>query len=158
MMRLTRYPKMSAPGTSELLNRHLAAATDPHGQQKQAHRNMRGSTFMAVHELFDGVARGAKSDSDLIAERTAGLDAVAEKTVQVASQRTFAVPHPLRIADESQRLFPATTVLAAFGQSAREAIGESAAIGDASTADFFIEISRGVNDRLWFVESHAAPI
>jgi starvation-inducible DNA-binding protein len=64
----------------------------------------------------------------------------------------------LRIADESQRLFPATTVLAGFGQSAREGIGQSAAIGDANAADFFIEISRGVNDRLWFVESRAAPI
>jgi starvation-inducible DNA-binding protein len=49
-------------------------------------------------------------------------------------------------------------VLAAFGQSAREGIGQSAAIGDANTADFFIEISRRVDDRLWFVESHAAPI
>jgi starvation-inducible DNA-binding protein len=160
MMRLTHntLSENVCAQTSELLNRRLAPAIDPHGQLKQARRNVGGPTFIAVPELFDRVTREAESDSDLIAERTVGRDAVAEKTVQVASERTFAVPYPLRIADESQRLFPVAAVLAAFGQSAREAIGQSAAIGDADTADFFIEISRGVDDRLWFVESHAAPI
>src|ERR1700685_1061267 len=44
------------------------------------------------------------------------------------------------MADESQHLFAVAAALAAFAQSAGEAIGRSAAIGDADTADFFIEI------------------
>jgi starvation-inducible DNA-binding protein len=144
--------------TSELLNRHLAATIDLHGQLKQAHWNVRGPTFIAVHELFDKVAGEAESYSDLIAERAAGLGAVAEGTVQVASERTFLVRYPLQIADESQHLFAVAAALAAFGQSAREAIGQSAAVGDADTADLFTEISRGVDHQLWLVESHAAPI
>jgi len=64
---------------------------------KQAHWNVRGPTFIAVHELFDKVAEEAESYSDLLAERAAGLGAVAEGTVQVAAERSFLVPCPLRI-------------------------------------------------------------
>ena len=38
--------------TVKLLNKHLAAAIDLHGQLKQAHRNVRGPAFIGVHVLF----------------------------------------------------------------------------------------------------------
>jgi len=141
----------------ELLNRHLAAAIDLHGQLKQAHWNVRGPSFIGVHELFDKVAGEADSYSDQIAERAAGLGGVAEGTVQVATERSFLVPYPLRIADENQHIFAVAATLAAFGQSTRDAIGQSEAVGDADTADLFTEISRGVDQQLWLVESHVAP-
>jgi starvation-inducible DNA-binding protein len=146
--------------TAEILNRHLAAAIDLHGQLKQAHWNVRGPTFIAVHGLFDKVAEEAEeaeSYSDLLVERAAGLGAVAEGTVRVAAERSFLVPYPLRIADEKEHIFAVAVPLAAFGQSAREAIGQSAAIGDADTADLLTQISRGVDHQLWLVESHAVP-
>jgi len=93
---------------------------------------------------------------DLIAERAAGLGGVAEGTVQVASERSFLIPYPLRIADENQHIFAVAATLAAFGQSARDAIGQSETLGDADTADLFTEISRGVDRQLWLVESHVA--
>jgi starvation-inducible DNA-binding protein len=141
----------------ELLNRHLAAAIDLHGQLKQAHWNVRGPSFIGVHELFDKVAGEAESYSDLIAERAAGLGGAAEGTVQVASDRSFLIPYPLRIADENQHIFAVAATLAAFGQSARDAIGQSETVGDADTADLFTAISRGVDHQLWLVESHVAP-
>ena len=141
----------------ELLNKHLAAAIDLHGQLKQAHWNVRGPAFIAVHELFDKVASEAEAYSDLIAERAGGLGGVAEGTVQVATKRSFLIPYPLRIADENQHIFAVAATLAAFGQSARDAIGQAAALGDADTADLFTEISRGIDHQLWFVESHVAP-
>ena len=142
---------------SELLNRHLAAAIDLHGQLKQAHWNVRGPNFIAIHELFDKVATDADIYSDQIAERTAGLGAIAEGTVQVAAANSFLIPYPLRIADEKEHVFAVASTLAAFGQSIREAIGHSAAIGDADTADLFTEISRGVDRHIWLVELHATP-
>ena len=143
--------------TTEILNRHLAAAIDLHGQLKQAHWNVRGPTFIAIHELFDKVASEAERYSDLLAESAAGLGAVAEGTVQVASELSFLVPYRLRIADEKEHVFAVAATLAAFGQSAREAIGQTTALGDADTADLFTEIPRGVDDQLWLVESHAIP-
>ena len=54
-------------------------------------------------------------------------------------------------------MFAVSGTLAAFGQSAREAIDQAATFGDADTADLFTEISRGIDHQLWFVESHIVP-
>lgn len=137
-----------------LLNRHLAAAFDLHGQLKQAHWNVRGLAFIAVHELFDKVAGEVEDISDLLAERTGALGGTAQGTIQVAVGQSFMVPYPLGVADERQHIFAVSGALAAFGQSAREAITLSTGFGDADTADLFTAISRGVDHQLWFVESH----
>lgn len=141
----------------ELLNLHLAAAIDLHAQMKQAHWNVRGPGFIAIHELFDKVSVKVEDFSDLIAERAGGLGGTAYGTVQTAVQKSFLIPYPLGIADELQHLFAVSGALAAFGSSVIEAIEKSTDIGDATTADLFTEISRGVDLQLWFVESHLAP-
>jgi starvation-inducible DNA-binding protein len=140
----------------ELLNKHLAAAIDLHAQLKQAHWNVRGPGFIAIHELFDKVAAEVENYSDLIAERAGALGGIAQGTVQLAAKRSFLVPYPLDIADEQQHVFTISGTLAAFGQSAREASAQAATFGDADTADLFTEISRGTDRQLWFVESHVA--
>ena len=154
-MRLTRntLSENVCAQTSEMLSRRLAAVIHPHGQPKQAHRNVGGPSFVAVPELSDRVTREAESDSDLIAERTAGLGAVAEGQSRSRPSELSLSRAPCGSPTKAN-----SAALAAFGQSAREAIGQSAATGDADTVDFFIEISRSVEDRLWLVESHAAPI
>jgi starvation-inducible DNA-binding protein len=141
----------------ELLNKHLAAAIDLHAQAKQAHWNVRGPGFIAIHELFDKVSEDIEKYSDMIAERAGGLGGTAHGTIQVATERSFLVPNDLGIADEASHVFAVSAALAAFGQSARDAIGLATAYGDVDTADMFTEISRGIDKQLWFVESHAAP-
>jgi starvation-inducible DNA-binding protein len=142
----------------ELLNKHLAAAIDLHAQVKQAHWNVRGPSFIAIHELFDKVSTEVESYSDLIAERAGGLGGTAYGTIQVAAERSFLVPYPLGIADEQEHVFAVSGTLAAFGQSAREAIDQAATFGDADTADLFTEISRGIDHQLCRgVPGHAGP-
>ncbi len=141
----------------ELLNKHLAAAIDLHAQVKQAHWNVRGPGFIAIHELFDKVSEAVEDFSDQLAERAGGLGGTAHGTVQVAAERSFLIPYPHGIADEKQHVFAVAGSLAAFGQSAREAIGQATKFGDVDTADLFTEVSRGIDQQLWFVESHLAP-
>jgi DNA-binding ferritin-like protein len=43
-----------------LLNRNLASAIDLERQAKQAHWNVKGPNFIALHELFDKVAEAAE--------------------------------------------------------------------------------------------------
>jgi starvation-inducible DNA-binding protein len=141
----------------ERLNIHLAAAIDLHAQTKQAHWNVRGPGFMAIHTLFDTVSGEVEHFSDMLAERAGGLGGTANGTIQTAVTRSFLIPYPLGIADEVQHLFAVASALAAFGGSVIEAIERSTAIGDPTTADLFTEISRGVDQQLWFVESHQSP-
>jgi starvation-inducible DNA-binding protein len=141
----------------ELLNKHLSAAIDLHAQMKQAHWNVRGPGFIAIHELFDRVSTEVENYSDLLAERAAGLGGTANGTVQTAAKHSFLIPYPLGVADELEHLFAVSGALAAFGQSIIEAIAKSAEIEDPTTADLFTEISRGIDQQLYFVESHLTP-
>ena len=141
----------------EVLNKQMTAAVDLHAQMKQAHLNVRGPVFIAIHELFDKVSMVVENYSDLIAERIGGLGGTAHSTIQVAPERSFLVRHPLDFADEHQHVFAVSGRLAAFGQSVWEAIGQATTFGDTSTAELITEISRGIDLQLWFVESHIAP-
>jgi starvation-inducible DNA-binding protein len=141
----------------ELLNKYLAAAIDLHGQVKQAHWNVRGPAFIALHELFDRVATDVETYSDQIAERTGALGGEAEGTIQKAAEKSFLTPYPFGLAEDHQHVFAVSAALAAFGDGIRTAIGETAAWGDPATADLLTGISRGTDAQLWFVESHMAP-
>jgi starvation-inducible DNA-binding protein len=137
-----------------LLNRHLAAAIDLHAQVKQAHWNVRGPTFIAIHELFDKVADVVEEYSDKIAERAGSLGGTAEGTVQTATERSFLEPYRLGVADAAAHISTVTAALASFGESVRNAIDESDEFGDIDSSDLFTEVSRGIDQQLWLVESH----
>jgi starvation-inducible DNA-binding protein len=137
-----------------LLNRHLAAAIDLHAQVKQAHWNVRGPTFIAIHELFDKIADVVEEYSDKIAERAGTLGGAAEGTVQAAAERSFLEPYRLGVADAARHIEAVTAALASFGESVRKAIDESDQFGDIDTSDLFTEVSRGIDYQLWLVESH----
>ncbi|PBN43586.1 DNA starvation/stationary phase protection protein Dps [Sphingobium sp. D43FB] len=141
----------------DLLNKHLAAAIDLHAQLKQAHWNVRGPAFIAIHELFDRISVEAEAMSDVIAERVGGLGGVAKGTLQVAAERSFLPPYLLGVGQEEMHLGAIAAALAAFGTSARGAIGEATAFGDVDTADLFTEVSRTTDKQLWFIESHNVP-
>jgi starvation-inducible DNA-binding protein len=140
--------------SAEVLNRHLAAAIDLHAQVKQAHWNVRGPAFIAIHELLDKVADVVEGYSDTIAERAAALGGTAEGTIQVAVKQSFLKGYELGVSDEKTHLTAVTAALAAFGDSVRKAIDEAAAFGDQDTSDVFTEVSRGIDYQTWLVESH----
>ncbi len=141
----------------DLMNLHLAAALDLHGQIKQAHWNVRGAGFIAVHELFDTIAGQVLAMSDLLAERTGALGGTAQGTIQTAAATSFLVPYPHGIASVREHLFAVASSLAAFGQSARDAIDKASAFPDADTTDLFTNISREIDQALWFIEAHQEP-
>ena len=150
-------PELIRAQAVALLNLHLAAAIDLQAQVKQAHWNVRGPAFVAVHGLFDSVAAAVGDYGDLLAERTAALGGTAHGTIQVAAERSFLLRYPLGIADEKQHIFAVAAALAAFGQSVNAAIGQAASFGDANTADLMTTVSRGIDQQLWLVEAHATP-
>jgi len=138
-----------------LMNQRLADAVDLQTQIKQAHWNVKGPSFIALHELFDDVYEAVASYTDLIAERIAQLGGIAEGTARVAAGRSRLEEYPLAIAEGLAHVAAVSKALSTFGHETRNAIAQSDELGDAVTADMFTEITRGIDKWLWFVESHS---
>ena len=138
----------------EILNQRLADASDLKSQAKQAHWNVKGMNFIALHELFDQVATETEGYTDLIAERITTLGGVALGTVRVAAQNSSLSEYPLEIADGAAHVDALSNALADFGKKVRADIDKTDELGDKDTADIFTEISRGIDKLLWFVEAH----
>lgn len=138
-----------------LMNQRLADAVDLQMQMKQAHWNVKGPNFIALHELFDKVDAAVASYVDTIAERIVQLGGIAEGTVRVAAARSRLPEYPLEIADGMTHVEAVARALSTFGREARDTIDEANALDDAGTADLFTEVSRGIDKWLWFVEAHS---
>src|SRR5439155_6610562 len=80
----------------ELLNTRLADAIDLQTQCKQAHWNVKGPDFIALHKLFDEVNGAVEEYVDLIAERAVQLGGVADGTARVAAKRPSLPEYALR--------------------------------------------------------------
>src|SRR5437870_12822265 len=72
---------------SDLLNNRLAEAIDLQTQVKQAHWNVKGPQFIALHKLFDEINDAAVEYVDLLAERAVQLGGTAEGKIGRASGR-----------------------------------------------------------------------
>ena len=138
----------------ELCNARLADAIDLQTQTKQAHWNVKGPHFIALHELFDKVNQDVEEYVDLIAERGVQLGGIVDGTARSVAKRSTLPEYPVEGGDGRQHVDALSSALAAFGKLARSAIEESARLGDQGTNDIFIEISRGIDKWLWMVESH----
>jgi starvation-inducible DNA-binding protein len=138
----------------ELLNARLADAIDLQTQTKHAHWNVKGPNFIALHELFDKINEDVEDYVDDLAERAVQLGGVAEGTVRMAAKKSSLNEYPANTVDGHRHVEALSSVLAAFGKSARKAIDQANEISDLDTADLFTEISRGVDKWLWFVEAH----
>ena len=156
----TMYPtKNDLPETSRreaigLLNQRLADCIDLQTQCKQAHWNVKGPTFIALHKLFDEINEDVEGYVDLIAERIVQLGGIAEGTVGVVADRSTLLDYPLALATGAEHVAALSDALAAFGRTARVGIEEMNELEDADSADILTEISRGVDKWLWFVEAH----
>ncbi|MDB5389814.1 MAG: hypothetical protein JWM11_5460 [Planctomycetaceae bacterium] len=137
-----------------LLNSRLADCVDLQTQTKQAHWNVKGLNFIALHKLFDEINESVEDYVDDIAERVVQLGGVAEGTARVVATRSSM---PEYVVDSSGHVDALSSALAVFGKRAREAIGWANEIGDLDTADLFTEVSRGIDKWLWFVEAHLQP-
>jgi starvation-inducible DNA-binding protein len=138
----------------DILNARLADSVDLMHQAKQAHWNVKGPSFIALHKLFDEIVDSAEDYMDLIAERAVQLGGTAEGTIQAAAKHSTLKEYPLTLSNERDHVDALSSVLAAYGRSVRQAIDRSDELGDKDTADIFTEISRGVDKYLWFVEAH----
>ena len=146
-------PKEKRSAVIDILDSRLADAVDLQTQMKQAHWNVKGPTFISLHELFDKINEDVEEYVDDIAERVVQLGGVAHGTARHAAAHSTLSEYPA-VRDGHQHVEAVSSALAAFGKSVRAAIDQTDGLGDKDTADLFTEISRGVDKWLWFVEAH----
>jgi starvation-inducible DNA-binding protein len=122
---------------------------------KQAHWNVRGANFIAIHELLDSVVAHAQEWADLAAERIvavglpvdARLGAIAEKVAATA------VPAGFTPWEDVVRAVIADmdTVIADI-QTAIDGLDEI----DLTSQDIVITIKEGIEKDRWFLFAHLA--
>jgi starvation-inducible DNA-binding protein len=133
----------------ELLGARLADALELKNRTKRVHCCVQSPSFFALHELFEKANEGVEEYVDLVADRLAQLGEDPDRDAPRATVR-----EELPVVTGRENVDAVATALATFRERVRASVDVSDKAGDAATADLFSEISRGVDNWLWFVESH----
>ncbi len=137
-----------------ILNQQLADTVDLASQTKQAHWNVRGAHFIALHELFDKLHEELEENVDEIAERCTALGGTALGTARIAAATSVLDEYPLEAIQGHEHVVALSDRFAALAKSTRQAIAATAEAGDADSSDLFTGVSRSLDKALWFLEAH----
>jgi len=138
----------------DLCNARLAEGLDLALLTKQAHWNIKGPTFIAVHLLLDDLRAQLDEHTDTIAERVAQLDGIALGTAQIVASSSDLPPYPTDIRAIPDHLKALVDRYAQTANNTRKAIDAADEAGDADTSDIFTAYSRALDKALWFLKSH----
>lgn len=137
-----------------LLNARVADSIDLALITKQAHWNIKGINFIAVHEMLDTLRTQIDDYVDTMAERIIQLGGTALGTVQTTEKKTTLEPYPTDIHTIKDHLEALIDRYGKVANAVRANIDESDEAGDATSADVLTEVSRGLDKALWFLEAH----
>lgn len=137
-----------------LLNDRLAELIDLWTHAKEAHWNVRGSGFKAIHELFDAVADQVAEAVDDVAERAVQLGGRARGTLHHAAKASELPRYPAKLVDQADHAHALASSVAWVAKNLRAAIDQAAKAGDQATADLFTEHTRALDKLLWMIEAH----
>jgi len=147
-------PSNAKTAVIEMLNARVADTIDLALVTKQAHWNIKGMNFIAVHELLDKLRGALDGYVDEMAERVVQLGGMALGTVQVVEQESNLEPYPTGIHTTKDHL---NALIERYGRVAnlvRQNIDDADEAGDAGTSDLFTGVSRGLDEWLWMLEAH----
>lgn len=136
------------------LNKTLASTADLYAQLKQAHWNVKGMEFIALHKLFDEIAQEVEEQVDIVAERITSLGGTALGTLQEAVKNTQLRKYPVDIFAAKDHLEHLAHNFAILSELARENIKATEELGDMATNDLYIDLERMLDKNLWFIEAH----
>lgn len=137
-----------------LLNQLLANTIDGKLSVKQAHWNVRGANFIALHELFDKVSAQVDEFADMLAERVAQLGGTALGDLSTVSEQTVLPPYPNDIHEGFDHVRALSSRIGLLADTHRQAINTTANMGDAVTADLLTQTTRELDKIHWFIRSH----
>jgi len=146
--------KAGSEGVVDTLNARLADMVDLHWQIKQAHWNVTGMDFIAVHRLFDEQAAMAREMADTLAERARGLQGVAEGTIRLAVERSTIDEFPHGLIDAKSAITELVDRYEQLSQAFKNASDDAADAEDKGTEDVYVELIRTIDKQTYFLRSH----
>ena len=115
---------------------------------------MKGPQFWSLHKLFDKLAEGLLEHIDTVAERATALGGVANGTIRMAAAGSGLEEFPERTHAGMDVVGALADRYAAAGEAARNGIAQADEHGDADTLDVLTDVSRFLDQSLYFLESH----
>lgn len=154
---LTRTNEQSS-ALVQLLNARLADTIDLVYQAKQAHWNVTGPDFYALHEFFEKISDELRDHVDDIAERVTQLGGQAEGTLRMAAEHSSLPEYPGQLSSGAAHLEALSKGFEAAATNMREAIDQSASLGDEVTLDILVGAGRAIEKLLWMLRAHGETV
>lgn len=147
-------PEASA-GTAQFLTPVVLGLQALAVNGKQAHWNVRGTNFIAIHELLDQVVANAQGFADLAAERIVALGLPIDARVSTVAEKAAPTAVPAGFTpweDIVRAVVSDMDVVIADVQAAIEGLDET----DLTSQDVAIAIKAGLEKDRWFLSAHLA--
>ena len=145
----------AAAGTAQFLTPVVLGLQSLAVNGKQAHWNVRGTNFIAIHELLDTVVANAQGFADLAAERIVALGLPIDARVSTIAEKVPATTVPAGFAqwqDEITAIVADMDAVIADVQAAIDGLAET----DLTSQDVAIAIKAGLEKDRWFLSAHLA--
>lgn len=145
----------SVPEVLEVLQKQLAGVFDLFSQTKQAHWNLKGPHFIALHNMLDELAGSMRDHSDALAERMVALGGYPLGHVVASAEATYLeAPSADLVIDMEWISFMITQ----YSKVSVELYKDIATVGehDPASEDLLIGIVRDVDQFIYFLSSHVA--
>lgn len=147
-------PAPARQAAIEALDTAVACAIDLSLAARQAHWNVRGPQFSALHALFGQIADELYKQSDILAERSAALGGMPRCTPPslVASSRLR--PYPSFSYDGAEHLDELSMRMSSLSTELRQSVRTIDCGSDPVTADLLTDACASVDHLLWLLDSH----
>ncbi len=138
--------------SNSTLNRYLVDFSNLSLITKQAHWNLQGLNFIAVHEMLDDFYKILQKYVDIFAERLIQLNFIAIGTAEHLAQNTSFEEYPSDISSVTDHLRELHIRYATVANALREDIDLAKA--DAATIDYYTQAVEDLDKFVWFIEAH----